>query len=152
MRIRATGLADVDLVAQLRVDFLCDVRRLDRDELPAGFADATAAWVRDHAERGVLHSWLAGSDDEVAGGVSLLLHPVPPQVDELRPYDGYVINMFVRPAHRRAGVGRALLDAIVGAAPSLGLRSMSLATTDEGRPLYESMGFAGQPDWMRRRL
>lgn len=50
-------------------------------------------------------------------------------------------GMMVLPEARRQGVGRALLDALLGHAEAKGARSVSLCATDEGRGLYERAGF-----------
>lgn len=59
-------------------------------------------------------------------------------------YLGEVKSMYVRPAGRRGGVARALLDRVVEAARIEGLRRLSLETGADFAPaiaLYESAGF-----------
>jgi GNAT superfamily N-acetyltransferase len=54
---------------------------------------------------------------------------------------GVVGNMIVAEQHRRRGVGRAILDAVVGDLRARGARRLELYATVEGRPLYERAGF-----------
>ena len=57
----------------------------------------------------------------------------------------HVHEMGVRPAHRRCGVGRALLAAVRAEAAARGLATVSLdvyAFNAEARALYEAAGFA----------
>jgi GNAT superfamily N-acetyltransferase len=49
--------------------------------------------------------------------------------------------MFVEPAHRRAGVARALLEACVAWGRKQGYTRIALHASDAGRPLYAAMGF-----------
>lgn len=54
---------------------------------------------------------------------------------------GVVGNMIVAEAHRRRGVGRAVLDAVVADLRDRGVLRLELYATVEGRPLYERAGF-----------
>lgn len=54
---------------------------------------------------------------------------------------GFVGNMIVAPAHRRRGVGAAILDAVAQFLEVEGCVRLELNATSEGRPLYERHGF-----------
>jgi GNAT superfamily N-acetyltransferase len=54
---------------------------------------------------------------------------------------GMVGNMIVDPAHRRRGIGRAILDAVLEFLDERGCTRLELSATDEGRPLYALAGF-----------
>ena len=54
---------------------------------------------------------------------------------------GWVGTIFVTPERRGAGLGRALTDHVCAALEAAGCRSLVLVATDEGRLLYERMGF-----------
>ncbi len=58
--------------------------------------------------------------------------------------------MYVRPPFRRRGVGRALLEECLAAAQQLSLRRLLLYATDDGLPLYTSVGFSSNLMWMER--
>lgn len=58
---------------------------------------------------------------------------------------GHLVNLAVRPANRRAGVGTVLLDRALQAARERGLVEVTLEVRDsnlEARRFYEDMGFA----------
>ena len=54
---------------------------------------------------------------------------------------GVVGNMIVAEAHRRRGIGRAVLDAVVADLRDRGVRRLELYATTDGRRLYERAGF-----------
>jgi GNAT superfamily N-acetyltransferase len=152
--VRPASPDDLAEVVRLRIAFIADVRGVDVATLAPEFATTTDEFLRDRAHAGRLHSWLATASEggPAVGLVSVLVTDAPPLPEELRSIEGYVVNMFVEPEARRRGHGRALLDAVLTAAPGFGLRRLWLHSTDDGRPLYEATGFASDPRWMARRL
>ena len=55
---------------------------------------------------------------------------------------GQINNVYVRPAWRRRGVGRALMEQALGWLRDQGCVVARLHASDEGRALYEGMGFS----------
>ena len=101
-----------------------------------------AAWVASRIESGEYQAWFAlNQEGRIVGGAGLwfmtwLPHPVP-----ARSQRGYVLNVYVEPAYRRRGVARRLMAAILDACRQAGAGVVTLHASDEGRPLYESLGF-----------
>jgi GNAT superfamily N-acetyltransferase len=57
---------------------------------------------------------------------------------------GFVGNMIVADAHRRRGVGTAVLDDVAGWLGQAGCTRLELNATDDGRHLYARHGFASR--------
>jgi GNAT superfamily N-acetyltransferase len=57
---------------------------------------------------------------------------------------GWVGMVLTRPAFRRRGFARLLLERILAMADRLGIESLKLDATDQGLPLYESLGFRSE--------
>jgi GNAT superfamily N-acetyltransferase len=55
---------------------------------------------------------------------------------------GFVGNMIVAEAHRRRGLGSAILEAVTTYLEGEGCTRLELNATSDGRPLYERHGFA----------
>ena len=63
--------------------------------------------------------------------------------------DAYLEELYVAPAQRARGMGRALLDAAMQAARDEGATRMELGTSEDdtaARALYESAGFTNRED------
>lgn len=148
MRIREAADDDQDLVARLRLAFLAD--ESGPEAVSEALAADTVAFLQVEHDAGRLRSWLAEDDGgRCVGVVSLLLHAVPPNPRVRSDAEGYVVNMYVEPAHRRQGVGHALLDALLAGGREQGLRRITLHASDAGRPLYESAGFTTDDTWLK---
>jgi ribosomal protein S18 acetylase RimI-like enzyme len=129
---RAQTSADLDAARQLfreyveSLDFDLDFQDFERemDSLPGPYAPPQGTLL------------LAEVDDEPVGVVA-----VQP-LDE----DGVceMKRLYVRPAYRSDGLGRALAEAVVDAARNLGYATMRLdtvASMTAARALYRSLGF-----------
>jgi GNAT superfamily N-acetyltransferase len=57
---------------------------------------------------------------------------------------GWVGTIFVSPAHRGRGVGRALTAEVIARLEARGCRTLVLVATEQGRPIYERLGFEVQ--------
>ncbi len=55
---------------------------------------------------------------------------------------GFIGNMIVAEAHRRRGIGSAILTALASYLETAGCTRLELNATSDGRPLYERHGFA----------
>ena len=64
----------------------------------------------------------------------------------------YVANVFVRPEARRAGVGRALMEAMLAWARDEGMVRVVLAPSEMSIQFYRELGFREANDLMRRDL
>ena len=64
-----------------------------------------------------------------------------PEERLLRGPQGLVVNVFTERAWRRGGVAAALMRELLRWCQSHGIESLVLHASDEGRPLYERIGF-----------
>ena len=103
------------------------------------FAHERASLPGDYASPGGV-LLLAESGTDVIGCIGL--RPLePPAIAELK-------RLYVRPSHRRTGAGRALTEAALAVARSLGyqrVRLDTLPTMLEARRLYAGLGFQEIP-------
>jgi len=152
MRPRPATVDDLATLAQLRTEFLAEVRGVSSEALPAHVVDDNRAFFVRTMAAGNIRSWLAELDGIAVGIVSLVLHDVPPQAGDPRTHEGYVINMYVRPGARGRGLARDLLRSCTAVAGDHGIRRFSLIATGAGRPLYEQAGFVSNPSWMEMRV
>lgn len=87
-------------------------------------------------------------DGEVVASATLALFVRPPYPGNLTGREGYLLNMYTLPAHRRQGLAGALLDQMADYARGQQLGRVWLHASEEGRPLYERMGFVSNPAYL----
>lgn len=91
-------------------------------------------------------AWVARSEEEPAGCV--LLYGETDTVAEFR-------RLWVRPAHRGTGIGRALTRTVIEKARSRGYETLGLTSppwAEASHALYGSMGFERTPPYPETRL
>jgi GNAT superfamily N-acetyltransferase len=141
VRRAGAGERDVALVAPL-----FDTYRQFYDE-PAD-PKLAAAFIRDRLQANESVIFLAESSGEALGFVQLY-----PSFSSVSVFRIWVLNdLFVTPAARGRGVGRALMEAARQHAIQTGAKRLTLETTAENRTawsLYEDLGYVRHADSTR---
>lgn len=153
VEIREGTVADLPLLARMRIEFLAERTDTPLTQVLERLSGPMERFFEERFARDEVWTWFAEApepraDGLCAGVVTLLLGPVAPRPTDLRTVEAHVINMFVLPEHRSAGLGRRLITAGIDKAAAYGVRTVMLHATEDGRPMYESLGFAPHPDWM----
>ncbi|WP_130618696.1 GNAT family N-acetyltransferase [Dyella amyloliquefaciens] len=149
LRTRQAGLSDAGVLTQLRCAFLEDELH---QALPDGFADQLRGWIEEAIPEGRLLFWLAELDGRAAGCVAVHPYTHMPSAYFLRGVGWYLLNMYVKPAHRRQGVANALLAAVGASAREQDVDSINLHSTSEAHKMYERFGFGTSIDAMNMML
>jgi GNAT superfamily N-acetyltransferase len=141
IRIREATPADLDVVMHHRRAMFAAMGDRDQTALDAMEASSRPLFTRALAD-GSYRGWLAedGSGRVVAGGGVIILdyHSSP---RDPRPRRAWVVNMYTEASQRRRGLARTLMGEIVSWCRGQGMATLYLHASDEGRPLYESLGF-----------
>jgi GNAT superfamily N-acetyltransferase len=139
--IREGTVADAELIIKHRRAMFSDMGFRDAVWLD-GVANSFLPWVRQKLATGEYLAWFAvAPDGSVAAGAGLwLLDWFPHRLDRgaLR---GYLLNVYTEPAYRRRGLARQLVQITLDLCRERGIAIATLHASDEGRPLYESLGF-----------
>jgi GNAT superfamily N-acetyltransferase len=141
LAIRPATVEDAALIAaQRRAMFFdmghCNARTLD------SMTEAFLPWVRHKMSAGEYLGWFAIADDGgVAAGAGLWLMDWPPHMVGPGSRRGNILNVYTRPEFRRQGLARRLTETAVDWCRANGVRTVILHASNEGRPLYQALGF-----------
>jgi len=146
MEIRVAGAGDVDQLAGL-------LGRFAQPEQPADAESAFAAdllsWWEAHQASHV--PFLAALPSGAAAGMArLAIAARVPRPGGQGRLCGDVQSVYVVPEHRSAGIGAALIDAVVRHADALGAEHVTVHANQRARSLYEEAGFAVSHDLLVR--
>lgn len=150
-QIRPATRADLDVISDHRAQMFSDM-----GELPADLFETFRAQSKDTLHRlfaaNQYVGWLANPQVEpgkiVAGaGVTLrevAPHPQPNANGKFEIVSGrqaIIQNVYTEPDWRRRGLGTLLMKEIIAWSQKTGIDSLVLHASDEGRSLYEKLGF-----------
>src|SRR5260370_24608731 len=150
-RIRRATVADVELISWHRARMFKDM-----GELPPGLFDSFRIQSRDALrqmfERENYIGWLASLENEpgqIVAGAGVQLRGVPPhpqtnadgKIDIVSGRRAVIQHGFTEPEWRRRGLAALLIERIIDWTHAQGIESLVLHASDEGRALYERLGF-----------
>ena len=146
-RIRRATAQDAGIVAWHRARMFQDMGDVSRDAFEILRAKARAR-LKEWLDSGDYVGWLATPADQpemVVGGAGVQLQPILPRpvnastIGEGR--QGTVVNVFTEPQWRRRGMAGLLMKEIITWSKDERLDRLLLHASDEGRSLYERLGF-----------
>jgi ribosomal protein S18 acetylase RimI-like enzyme len=135
------ALDDAAAIVGHRRAMFHDMGRRDEAKLTQMSAEFEP-WLRNRMESGEYLAWMAvAADGSIAGGAGLWLMDWPPHVIGSGARRGNILNVYVRPESRRRGIARALMETALEWTRANGVDCVILHASDDGRALYESLGF-----------
>ena len=145
--VRQAVAADIPLIAHHRAAMFRDMGTLASDQEEVLRA-ATTSYLRDALETGEYLGWMAEATEtsSVIGGAGAQIRSIIPRLRpgseeiEFGP-EALVVNVYVEPPWRRRGVADAVMRAVLDGLAGRGIRRIVLHASDDGRRLYERLGF-----------
>ena len=147
--LREAVLADAPLLARQRRLMFDSI-----DPLPPNQGDLLEAailrYIVQAMPAGTFRSWVIEHQGTVVAGGGLQLRTLMPRPGYVygEP-EGLIVSMWTEPGHRRRGLGRQIVEAILAWGRANGVTRFALHASDDGRPLYELYGFRATNE-MRR--
>jgi GNAT superfamily N-acetyltransferase len=139
--IRAATVADAPTILRHRRSMFRDMGEGTADELDR-MAVMTGPWLAQALADGSYRGWLAeDSSGHVTGGGGVLLCPWPASPKDPLLRRAIILNVYTEPEFRHREIARRIMMTILGWLKDQGFLSVALHASDEGRPLYEDLGF-----------
>ena len=150
-QIRFATAADIELISWHRANMFRDMGELPPD-LFESFRAQSCETLRRMFERREYLGWLASSEDKpdkVIAGSGVQLREVPPhpqagangKIDIVSGRQAIIQNVYTEPEWRRRGLAAILIKRIIDWTREQGIASLVLHASEEGRALYERLGF-----------
>ncbi len=140
--IRVAEAHDTHVIAGQRAAMFRDMGILSPEEHEL-LVDAGERWIAGLLADRRYAGWLVEHGSVVVAGSGILIRewmPVP-QCCRVGKW-AHIANVYTDPKHRRRGLARRLMTTMLDWCASERFDHVTLAASSEGRPLYESLGFA----------
>ena len=141
VQIRAATVDDIPILIRHRRMMWWDMGRRDETALRL-MEEAANEYFPTAITGGSYVGFLAVSgNNEVIGGGGIVVSAWPGSLGQRQPRRAMILNMYVEREHRRHGIARALMQQMIAWCRENDFVSVGLHASDEGRPLYEQLGF-----------
>jgi GNAT superfamily N-acetyltransferase len=139
-RLRTATADDLPIIMSHRRRMFADMGFRDEKSLDA-MGVTSAPFIKAGLENGSFRGWLVETADGVVagGGVVMLDYPSSPR--DPSPRRAYILNMYTEPEYRRQGLAKLIVEAMIRWCREEGFGYVSLHASDDGRHLYETLGF-----------
>ncbi|WP_261893408.1 MULTISPECIES: GNAT family N-acetyltransferase [Enterobacteriaceae] len=144
INIRKSIIAELPALAELRWALCSDDGETELPVDKSRFIEQFLKRERELEAMGNLINFVAEKDEELIGGISLILVNKIPSPYEINGCWGYVTNVYVRPAYRNNGVGRKLLSFVKDHAIADKCELLVVWPSDRSYPFYKRAGFKSE--------
>jgi len=148
--IRPASPADIPEILRQRRRMYEDMHYTDSATLDA-MASLSSDYLRTAMADGSFRAWLAADGTRVVAGGAVIISPWPAHPYDLECRRATILNVYTDPEYRRRGIARKLMQTIIAWCQHEGFARVTLHASDDGRHLYESLGFEPSNE-MRLRL
>lgn len=137
---------DIKLLMEWRAEVIAHVfGRPPGEALMAANRD----YYKRHLADGSHVAFVASADGAECGCGGLCLSEELPSPDNPSGRCAYLMNIYVREPFRNRGIAHAIVKRLIREANLRGCGKIYLESTNEGRPVYASLGFRDMPDMMK---
>ena len=150
-QIRLATRGDLDVITDHRARMFRDMGEVP-PEMFEPFRTQSKEALRSMFEHDQYVGWLVTPHDEpekIVAGAGVTLRRIAPHPQQtangsfeiVSGRQAIIQNVFTEPEWRRRGLGTLLMKEIIAWSKKTGIRSLVLHASQEGRPLYEKLGF-----------
>lgn len=150
IRIREATVADIPEILRQRRRMYEDMHYSDSAALTTANA-LTAEYLKKAIPDGTFRAWLACDNDCAVAGGAVLISEWPAHPYDLECRRATILNVYTDPEFRRRGIARQLMQTIIAWCKQEGFARVTLHASENGRHVYESLGFEASNE-MRLKL
>jgi ribosomal protein S18 acetylase RimI-like enzyme len=140
LQVRPLVAQDLELICRHRREMFRDAGTTE--DVLSVMTEHFRSWLRPRLEDGSYFGFVLTDNGESVASIGLMSIDWPPHpAHPSQAQRGYVLNLFVEPAHRRHGLGAELMRLAEAEFAERGLDFAILHATEKGQPLYEGLGW-----------
>jgi GNAT superfamily N-acetyltransferase len=138
--IREVGTSDIPEVLQQRKLIYEDMGHRESEAL-LRMVSTSREYLSQAIPAGSFRGWFATIENKVVAGGAVILVPWPSHTYDGECRRANILNVYTYPEFRRKGIARQLMEFMIEWCRNQGLAMVYLHASQDGRALYESLGF-----------
>ena len=140
MYAEKAGTEDMEALVNLRLCYLTEVNGgFDAQDF-AAIKRELPGYFQAHLDRD-LFVYVIRDGQTIVSCAFLLIVEKPMSPAFINGRTGTVLNVYTCPTYRRRGYARTIMEALLSEAELTGISVIELKATEDGYPLYRSLGF-----------
>jgi len=147
MKVRRATMNDSKWILHHRVEMFKDMG--ESEESLSETTRLTKQYLEDGWTKDYLY-FLIEDDSKVVGGCGISTFRIPPKFSQPTGTYAYLSNMFIEPEYRRKGLGKMLIDYVIGFCRVEKIGLLFLHASEKGLPLYRFLGFDSSERLMQK--
>ena len=149
--VRKASLSELDLLMEWRMRVLAEV--FSDSERPdwESIRKNNERYYKEHLGDDT-HTACFAADEEngtIIGCGGICYQQEMPSPDNLSGTNGYLMNIYTIPELRGAGIGRRIVEFLIGDARTRKTEKIYLESSAEARHMYKEIGFSDMLDYMK---
>ncbi len=151
--VRKADVDELDLLMEWRMRVLAEVFPATENEDRSDIAANNEDYYRKHLPDGTHTACFAVDEEtgEIIGCGGICYQEEMPSPDNHGGKNGYLMNIYTQPEVRGKGVGRKIVEFLIGDARSKDVEKIFLESSDTAKGLYYEIGFTDVSDYMKLR-
>ena len=101
----------------------------------------SSTYLKTAMADGSFRAWLATDGDRAVAGGAVVISPWPAHPYDLQCRRATILNVYTDPEYRRRGIAGQLMQTMIAWCKREDFARVTLHASDDGRHLYESLGF-----------
>lgn len=138
MEYRKLQSSEIDKFVENRIEFVTSIRDIKNVDL---FEEKTTQYIKDNINSENLLIYIATYNNEIIASCVLCIFQTIPLPSNYGGKIGELLNVYTKKEYRGNGHASTLIKLLFDEAKLKGVSKIILEYTDDGYPLYKSLGF-----------
>ena len=139
--VRKTTVKDLEILIQLRLDYLLDQNDGKEPENKEKLVENLRSYFEKAMDRNEFLAVVAEEEGKAVSTAFLSIAERPPRPGNSSNRVGTIYSVFTYPEYRRRGIATKVLQLLLQEAERNNVATVDLYATADGKPLYEKLGF-----------
>ena len=145
IKIRTATKNDIEDLMNVRLEMLRIVNNLSDSET---FDTTLIEQSRNYFLNGNQTTVIAVDENKIVGCATISYINIMPTYSHPTGNRAHLMNVYTNKNYRRQGIAKQMVSLLIEEAKSKGATEISLDATEDGRPLYKSLGFTENKEAM----